>query len=240
MSDDLDALLGDTPAPTGPKRGRPSNADRAARQAAEQPFTQRELAEATRGMTKIPLSDFKMPVGLNFLASVFNMDAATVRKRLLLAPTVGLGGGNRPIYDFKTAVEYLVKPKMDLTTYLATLNPAEMPNSINKAYWESRAIRLKFELAAGQAWATEDVLSVFGTVFMAIKERTKLWVEDLRESGALDDEQLMKMGQRVDAFQAALHADLIDIPAKRKTRSLAFRDVEDFGPMVGETDDVLG
>jgi hypothetical protein len=166
------------------------------------------------------------------------MDAATVRKRLLKAPILAMGGGGRPLYDFKTACEYVVKPKMDIDTYLKTLNPADMPNAINKVYWEAKNIRLKYELAAGQAWATEDVLEVFGTVFMTIKERTKLWVEDLRESAKLSDETLAQLTEKVDAYQTALHADLIAIPLKRQTYSKAVEAVD--SNAVPNYEDALG
>jgi hypothetical protein len=121
---------------------------------------------------------------------------------------------------------------MDIDTYLATLNPADMPNAINKTFWEAKRIKLKFEIEAGQAWATEDVLEVFGRMAMTIKSHSQLWVENMRS--ALSDEQLAKLSAMVDVFNSELHDMLMEEPKKRQTRSrLAAIEHE----MLGDDDD---
>ena len=204
------------------KRGRPSKADLAAREAERLTSSdfQAQVTAAASGNTLIPEREFHMPVSQNFLARVFNMDPMTVNRRLRRVKPVGFSGekAKRPIYDFKTACEHLLKPKMDIDTYLATLNPADMPNAINKTFWEAKRIKLKFEIEAGQAWATEDVIEVLGGMAMAIKSHTQLWVERLRDIG-LSDEQSAKFAGMVDAFNADLHDKLVAMPRQRQTRS---------------------
>jgi len=222
MIDDFDALI-DAPV-TPPKRrpGRPSKADLAARETARLASTdfQAQCKAAAAGNTLIPEEAFHMPVPQNFLARIFNMDPMTVNKRLRKAKPVMVYGdvSKRKLYDFKTACEYLLKPKMDIDTYLATLNAADMPNVINKVYWEAKRIKLKFEIEAGQAWATDDVIEVLGGMAMAIKSHTQLWVERLRDLG-LSDEQSAKFATMVDAYNADLHEKLVAMPKQRQTRS---------------------
>lgn len=176
------------------------------------------LKAAAAGKGELRAKDFMVPVTQNAIADVFGMMPETIKRRLLRCPTVGSEGG-RDLYNFKTACEYVLKPRMDIETYLKTLNPADMPIGINKSFWEAQMTKLRYQIAAAEAWATEDVLEVFGTVFMTIKERTKLWSETLRESGMLTDDQLVKLNQLIDDYLSNLHADLIDIPKKRQTRS---------------------
>lgn len=235
----LEDMLGGAPAPVDPfakKPGRPSKETIAARERheAEQAEMRRlELREdsesrrliraAAGGNTLINAREFFMPVGQNFFAHVLSLNPETVRKRLRRVAPVGYSDGaqKRPLYDFRLALPHLIKSDMDAQTLLETINPNDMPNSINKSYWEAKRLKLKYEIEAGQAWSTEDVLEVFGTVFMAIKDRTKLWVDDLREQckGMSVDEIFGALQEHVDAYQVALHSDLIEIPKQRQTRS---------------------
>jgi hypothetical protein len=231
-----------------PKRkrgpGRPRKEEVAARLAEQEreeedfwstPAMQAAMKSAASGNTLIDERVFHMPVSQNFLARVFVMDTMTVNRRLRRLKPVGYAGGEkqkRPLYDFKAACEHLLKPKMDIDTYLATLNPADMPNAINKTFWEAKRIKLKFEIEAGQAWATEDVLEVFGRMAMTIKSHSQLWVENMRS--ALSDEQLAKLSAMVDVFNSELHDMLMEEPKKRQTRSrLAAIEHE----MLGDDDD---
>jgi len=222
MIDDFDALIDAPVTPPRRRPGRPSKADLAAREAERLVSTdfQASVRAAAAGNTLIAEREFHMPVSQNFLARVFNMDPMTVNRRLRKVKPVGHSGEKvkRPIYDFKTACEHLLKPKMDIDTYLATLNPADMPNAINKVFWEAKRIKLKFEIEAGQAWATDDVIEVLGSMAMAIKSHTQLWVERLRDLG-LTDEQSLKFAGMVDAYNSDLHEKLVAMPKQRQTRS---------------------
>lgn len=178
------------------------------------------IRNARAGKTFVEAGEFKRPVTKNFIAQVFDMDPATVTKRLLACPTLTSPGDTRPLYDFKQAVAYLVEPKMDIEAYIKNLDPNRMPNHINKVFWEAARVRLKFMIEAGDAWLTGEVLDVFGLVFMTIKDRMQLWTETLRERGGLSDETLARMTQMIDALQEDLHQQLVDIPKQRQTKSL--------------------
>lgn len=204
MSDDFDELVA-----TPPRRQRvPRTID---------PM-KAKIRLAAHGHTDIKSTDFIRPVTQQFMAEVFGMDPATVKKRLVTCPTLDDGTGARRVYDFKTACEYLIKPKMDEATFIKTLNHADMPKMVNKVFWEAKRIKLKYEIEAGEAWATSDVLEVFGDVFMTVKSHAQLWVEAMREIG-LDDVAAKKVEQLTDAFSAELHSKLVEMPKQRQTRS---------------------
>lgn len=223
MSEFDDLLGGDSPvAPEPPRRrgGRPTNEERARR--AEQTLAhaahQAELRQAATGRTKISEEEFLLPVSRNFLARVLHMDPMTVKKRLRgckPAATFG-GGGGREVYYFHEALPFLVKPKMDIGTYLKTLNPTDMPPSINKTFWEAERIKGRTLLESGELWHDSQVLEVLGRVFMLIKERVPILVEGMREAG-LSDEQTQKLMSYADQMQADLYEALCEEPKQHRT-----------------------
>jgi hypothetical protein len=223
------------PAPEAPKRGRSSYApprERVGRptneeveeqlQAAKAKLTQKDISRAAAGQGTAPdWADFLQPVTVNWLAKVFRMDPQTVKKRLVRCPSLGNAGNGRPVYDFVQASGFLVKPKMDMDEYIKSLDPAKLPNHINKTYWEAKRIRLKYELEAADAWATEDVLQVFGDLFINLKEATQLWIENLPGKAAMSTEQYAALMGNVSALQTDIHERLIAMPAAKQTRSKA-------------------
>lgn len=242
MSEFDDLLGGDAPAADAPRRpGRPSNADRAARaeQALADAAHQAELRAAVTGRTKIAEEEFLLPVSRNFLARVLHMDPMTVKKRLRgCKPVASFGGnGGREVYYFHEALPFLVKPKMDLGTYLKTLNPTDMPPSINKVFWEAERIKNKVLIETGESWHDSSVLDVLGRVFMLIKERIPIITEGMREAG-LTDEQAAKLTSYADRMQADLYAALVEQPKQHRTQprraELEIYDGPDAGPASAE------
>jgi hypothetical protein len=167
----------------------------------------------------VDAGDLKRPVTQNTLALIFDMDPATVKKRLLqVRPT--RFAGTRPLYDFKEACKYLVEPVIDLDLYIRSIDVNKLPNLLNKTYWEAKRIRLKYMLEAGDAWHTEDVLEVFGRVAMTIKDRVQMWSENIREAAGLSDDQHAKFRQMVDDMQTDIHAALVAMPGETQTESV--------------------
>jgi hypothetical protein len=182
---------------------------------------QNAIRQAGMGRAFIEGGQLRRPVSKNFLALLFDMDPATVTKRLLECPSVGMAGGGRPVYDFRTAIGYLIPPKMDIAAYIESIDPNDLPNHINRFYWGARRERLKFMLEAGQAWASEDVLDVLGKVFLSLKGWMQQLPDTLRERCNLTDEQFALMTSAADAQQNELHQQLIEMPRVGRTRSLA-------------------
>jgi hypothetical protein len=216
----IDDLLGGAPTapqPTEREQRRIESAHRLAKEAA--------IKAAGHGGTFVEMGALKRPVSQNFLAEVFDMDPATVRKRLVRCPKLGMAGGNRPIYDFKTACSYLLPPKMTAEEFIKTLHHLKLPPEVNKTFWQGLRERLRFLREAGELWNTTDILKVFGQVNMMFKDRIDMWVEDIRDLRGISDEHVEKIEQMAHALKNDLYQDLVTAPARGETRSV--RDSED-------------
>ncbi len=222
---EFDDLLGGDDTPEEPVRrrpGRPTNEERQRRaeRLLQEAAHQAELRQAVTGRTKISEEEFLLPVSKNFLARVLQMDPMTVKKRLRgckPAATFG-GGGGREVYYFHEALPFLVKPKMDIGTYLRTLNPTDMPASINKTFWEAERIKGRTLLESGELWHDGAVLDVLGRVFMLIKERIPIITEGMRSAG-LTDEQAALLTGYADQMQSDLYEALVEDTKQHRTTS---------------------
>lgn len=200
MIKDLDDLLGPAPssAPVSKSAPRPEGAAQA--------------------------SDFLRPVSTVFLMRVFGGNQQTIEKRLADCPVkeweAGRGGRPKPLYDFREAAAYLVKPRVDLVKYLSSLNSNNIPPHINKTFWDSMNARAKYEATARMTWRDEDVLSVLGATAMLIRERTLLWVDQLPDKVSLTQENRQALRDAVDDLLEDIKVKLEDMPKKRRTESV--------------------
>lgn len=222
---DFDDLLGggepaepDATTADRPKRGRPTNEERERRtqQLMRDAEFQRQVRLAGQGKAEFQPEDFFGLCSQNQIARLLHMDPATVKKRLTPCKPAGQVGAGRPVYYFHEAIPYLIKPKMDIASYLKTLNPTDMPNSINKTFWEAERIKNKVLVETGEAWHDRDVLEVLGKVFMLFKDRLPLITEGMRESG-LTEKQTDLLGKLMLQLQGDLHTNLVDMPKERRT-----------------------
>jgi Protein of unknown function (DUF1441) len=187
----------------------------------QSPEGQRRMRVASTGRgLQVDEKEFYMPVGVSFLAKVLRLNQETVQRRLRTVTPVGNTGTsqNRPVYDFASVVPYLVKPKMDIRTYLRSLNPADMPVSISKVFWEAERIRNKTLLETGEAWRTEDVLEVMSQGNKMISDRIPLIVEGMRDEGLTDD-QLAVLERLCDTFRNDVHSAFVEFPKQQSTPS---------------------
>ncbi|WOE76308.1 hypothetical protein [Alterisphingorhabdus coralli] len=185
----------------------------------------RAIKAAGSGTTFVEMGALKRPVSMNFLSEVFNMDPKTVRTRLVRCPILGMAGGNRPVYDFKTACQYLLPPKMTTDEFIRTLNAAKLPPEVNKVFWQAQRERLRYLRDAGEVWHTTDLLDLLGQVNMTFKDRIDMWVEDIREMKGISDENILKIEQMTHALKSDLYEALVSMPSQGETLSL--RDKED-------------
>lgn len=193
---EIEALLGGTPPPSTSRRERDLIL---------------KAASGGKG-TFVEAGVLMRPVTRAFLGQVFRLDENIVRRRLLHCPTLGRHG-QRDLYDFATACSYLVEPKIDIEQYLRTTAAKNLPVQLNKDFWDGQQRKLKYQIAAGEAWHTEDVVEVLGSVCMKIKDRLQLVTETMRDRAKLDDSQTKRFTEMIDGLQADIHADLVSLPA---------------------------
>lgn len=232
MSDEFDDIFNSTPEPEPKRVGRPRTRDiypevQAANEAEDQKLRdfyssregQRRIRSAATGrLEAFSEKDFYQPVTISFISKVMRMNLETVQKRLRTVTPVGHAGTaqNRPMYDFVTAVEHIVKPKMNLRTYLRSLNPADMPQNISKVFWEAERIRTKALVEAGEAWPTEAVLQVMSQANKMVNDRIPLLIEAMREEG-LSDDQMKKLETACDQFRNDVHEAYVEFPKSQTT-----------------------
>lgn len=237
MTDEFDDLLG----PSGPpkkKTGRPTNAEVELREQAKEAALQARVdpEEVRRSSFGSPaIGDWQtalQPVTTTWLANAFRMDPATIKKRLARCKPIARGTANRPLYDFADACAHIVKPKMSPEDFVRTLNKADLPPEINLAFWNAQRAKVKFMLEAQEAWETDEVLEVFSSTFMLIKDVLTMSVEEMRERAKLTDDQAKLFEAYIDELRTQLREKLVDLPKQRKTTSLLDR------PLFGASRDV--
>ncbi|AOR76582.1 DUF1441 family protein [Novosphingobium resinovorum] len=203
------------------KRGRPSNAELAARResATSELNHQAELRKAAQGHQSLGLDQFGDPVPQNFLARLMRMDPQTVNQRLAKCRPAAIVG-TRKVYYFHEAIHYLVKPKMTAEEFARTLNKADLPPEINKSFWDSQRSRVKYKIEAQEAWETEDVMQALGEVSMIFNDSLVSVVEEMRDRAKLTDEQTEILSAAIDEFRSEVREKLIDLPKQKFTGSM--------------------
>ena len=210
MSGDLSDLLGDDPAPP-PKRGRgrPTREEAAAK------------LQAAMAADLPHYTEFRRPVGVTFLANVVGKQPKQIQKRLEKCPISAMRNGKEPLYDFLTAIAFLIPPQGNIEDWFAQQNAASLPPYVNKMWWDSAHQRNRVMLASNQLWHNEDVMMVFGRVLMLIREESKAWVDDLPEKDMLTNEQYNAIVDATNRLNQQIRAALIEMPQQFKTQSMA-------------------
>ena len=186
--------------------------------------TREEAAARLQSTMSKPLphhTEFRRPVGVTFIANVVGKQPKQIQKRLEKCPVAewtSHGSKQQPMYDFMTAMSYLVPPKGNIEDWFAQQNAASLPPYVNKMWWDSAHQRNRVMLAAADLWHTEDVMLVLGRVAMTIRQEVKMWVEDLPEKDLLNDKQYNALVDSTNRLVDTLRKSLIEQP--RSTLSM--------------------
>lgn len=193
------------PPHTGKKAGRP---------------TREQAAEKLALRMKEPAPHytvFRKPVGITFLASVLGKQPRQIQKRLEKCPVETWsrqGSKEHPMYDFLTAMGYLVPPKGDIEDWFAQQNAASLPPYVNKMFWDSAHQRNRVMLSSNDLWHTEDVMLVLGRVEITIRNSVKMWIENLPEKELLTNDQYNSLVDSVNLMVDDLRKVLVETPGK--------------------------
>lgn len=224
MTDDIADLLG-FDVPEKPRRGRPPKPETVRRVEGAQRILGEMIAlrrqERERGdeeQVHMTVSDVYHGVTVSWLGNVFNMDPATVKKRLKDCPPLHRRKTGF-VYDLKVAAPYLVKPAIDLQEYLRTMKVSELPINLQEAYWSAMQKRQAWEEKAGHLWKTESVLEVLGDVFQTIKFTMQLWPDNIERHLGLPPEVRTMLTGMIDEMQKELYIKLKEMPAAKRTAS---------------------
>ena len=177
------------------------------------PLRQKPLPSATL---------FRAPVTVQFLAEVMGKQARQIHGRLAKCPHAGTrmyAGKEQPLYDFMTAMQYLVPPKGDIDAWFAQQNQASLPPQVSKAYWDAMAQRNRTMIQAREVWNTDEVLVVLGRTAMMIKEEVKSWIEELPEKDILTNEQYHSLVDSTNRLMMMIRERLVDMPSTGLTEA---------------------
>lgn len=223
MSDDFEDLLGGEPKPDPKKPVRPLRSLR--RTNTKQKIDPDASKEKPLADDDLPLvGEFLRPVGTKFLAQVFGKQPYQIEKRLTKCPIVGtqkVAGQDKPLYDFTTALAYLIEPKGNIEEWFASKNAATLPPYVNKMFWDSAHQRNRVMRSSGDLWHTEDVMTALGRVALTIKEETQLWIENLPNRDMLTDEQYTALTKEVYRLQDIIRERMIEMPEHYKTHAMS-------------------
>lgn len=227
---DLDDLLGD--APPRPKRGRPTKEESARKLEAQL----RAARQAKTGVdADLPdAAEFRRPVTISWLTSTTRMDRRTIEERLKKCPvieytdrTAGRGAMlKEPLFDYMTAMSFLVEPtNFDLERYLLSLssstNAHKIPNNLHKGFWDAMNAKAKWLREAKETWHDADVLEYLGKAASMIRDQSLLWIENLPGRTNISNTDYHALRAEVVSLLKQLETQLVELPAKRKTSSVA-------------------
>lgn len=230
MTVDLSDLMDDQPPRR--RRGRPTKEEAEAR-------LRQQMNAALPHFT-----EFRRPVGVMFIANVVGKQPKQIQKRLEKCPVSEWsthGGKQVPLYDFMTAMSYLVPPRGSIEDWFAQQNAASLPPYVNKMWWDSAHQRNRVMLASGDLWHSEDVMLVLGRVAMMIRQDTKMWIEDLPEKELLNDKQYNALVDATNRLVDDIRKTLIELP--RETLSMTAHiksELDSSGKMIDDSDRPTG
>ena len=170
------------------------------------------------------LQEIRDGVTVTWLSSLYGLARKTIEKQLVGCPVMKRGKNDAPLYDLTIAAAYLSSRKRDIAAALKTAKEADLPAPLQRQFWQTKLLRNKWEMEAGEMWATEDVLDVLGEVFKIIKNNTMLWVDNLEQTATLSKEQRENLVSYVDELNTTIHAEIVKLPDRRQTPS--FKDTE--------------
>lgn len=206
MSTSLDDLF-TYPEPKGnlaPSNGVKLNKDGTPRKKMGRPSNEDRLEKSLASDELVPhYGMFRKPVGITYLSKVVGKQPRQIEKRLEKCPVADFEnhkGKQVPMYDFVTAMAYLIPPRGNIEDWFAQQNAASLPPYVNKMWWDSANQRNRTLLQANDLWHTDDVRLVLGRVAMMIRQDVKMWIEDLPEKELLNDQQynaLVDAGNRL-------------------------------------------
>ena len=172
-------------------------------------------------------TEFMRPVGITFLAKIIKKQPYQIQKRLAKCPvigwheTAGKTSAPQPLYDFLTAMSFLIAPKGSLEDWFSQQNSASLPPYVNKMFWDSAHQRNRVMRSSAQLWHDEDVVIVLGRVSQTIRQEVRMWIEELPEKELLNTKQYTALGEACDRLINNVREQLVDMPRQFTTLAMS-------------------
>jgi hypothetical protein len=146
---------------------------------------------------------------ISMLGQIFGLDNREVARRIVDLEPSGERDGH-PTYALAEAARYLVDPIIDLEEYIRTLKPSDLPVPLQKAFWEGKVARIKFEESAKHLWRTDKVMDVFVGVFKRTRSTLVMFDDTIESAVGLNEAQRKLIRQMADQLLNDIRENLID------------------------------
>lgn len=124
------------------------------------------------------------------LEKLFNLDHRMITARLAKAGIKPAYREGRGIYyKISEAAPHIIKPALDVETYLKQMDPRELPKMLTKEFWAAMKSRQDYEERRGDLWPTQKVVEEVGELFKIIKMSLLLMVDGVERTTELSEKQ---------------------------------------------------
>jgi len=124
-----------------------------------------------------------------------------------------------PLYAIADVAPLIVKPSVEVESYIKGLKPKDLPPSLQKAFWDAQEARQSYEEKAGNLWHTHRVQLVIGKFVMIVRQRLVLATDQIDRMTPLTDDQRKLVQNTFDQVLSELQRAVTD----------AFSDYSDAG-----------
>lgn len=155
-------------------------------------------------------------VTVAWLTQAFGLTRSQCVKKLEGCKILRMNGVTK-VYDFRDAVAHMVAPKVDLKRYIENLDPKDLPLNLRKEVWSARLAEQRWRKQAGELWASEDVIAVYGELFKLIKTQSRLWANSIDAVEKLTPAQTEALQDLVDSLLDKIHQSVVALESKQKT-----------------------
>lgn len=158
-------------------------------------------------------------VTVAWLCQAFTMPKTQVVAKLAECSAIKTHKHGGKVYDLRTAAGFLVKPRLDIATYVKNLDPKDLPEKLKREFWASRLAEQRWRRQAGELWASEDVIALYSELFKLIKSKTQLWEDKVSGADKLSDVQRETMLDLKDDLLSQIYKMVEELETGRMTAS---------------------
>lgn len=176
------------------------------------------------------------------MAKLLRVDLRKVQEAVASCKPTGRRRGFS-IFSVADVAPLVMKPQIDIESYIRSLKPKDLPPALQKAFWDAQEARQSFEEKAGNLWHTHRVQEVIGKFVMIVRQRVVLATDQVDRMAPLTDEQRRLVQGLLDGMLGELQKSVVD-EFKDYKGAGERQDIYEEGPpkpfKVDDTDDGLG
>lgn len=179
---------------------------------------------------------------VNQLGVIFGKNNTEIAAKMRHVAPSGMRSGY-PIYKIADAAAVLVKPTVDVETYIAKMGIKDFPLALQKDYYAALLARLRFEREQGVVFHVEKVQQWMAEAFKVVRMRLLLAPDEAEREGKLKGESLKWFRDYIDGTLRGIRSALDEAFAEMGTLESGIIEYEpddaDPAPPPVEEDDEL-